>query len=544
MNRRRVVAGVAAVLVVEIAVLAAGRISPKEQAAPTPSPVAAADLPTIPPETEQFANDWPVPQGNLSATRSAARSSITSANVGQLEVAWTFDLPAEGAWGSITANPIVVGGTVYIQDMQSNIFALDRATGLLKWKAMFNVPSPGPNGVAVGYGMVFAALSDTGEVVALHSNSGTPAWRRTIGSPPGEGIDMAPIAYGGLVYVSTVPGSAAGSYYRAGDRGVLYGLDATNGQVVWWFDTTHGGSDAPRIAGGGGLWYPPSFDAAGNLYFGVGNPAPYPLTKDCPNGSCRPGDNEYANSMVSLDGKTGGVRWFYQDRKHDLLDHDFQHTPILATVDVDGTPTPIAVGAGKSGNVVAVQSETGEVLWKRPVGKHLNDDVTALPTDGFLEVFPGGYGGVESPIAYANGSVFATYLDLPQYQGATGIGPDSVDFATGTGGLVAIDAADGSVTWETKLNTLAVGGATVANDVVFTSGLDGFLRAFHADTGGELWSYEAQKGFNAPPAIAGDMVFVGAGFVKIAPAEVAAAADPSGQGGPVPSKLIAFRIGR
>jgi uncharacterized cupredoxin-like copper-binding protein len=87
----------------------------------------------------------------------------------------------------------------------------------------------------------------------------------------------------------------------------------------------------------------------------------------------------------------------------------------------------------------------------------------------------------------------------------------------------------------------------VANDVVFTSGLDGFFRAYDVNTGEELWNYEAQSGFNAPPAIAGDMVFVAAGFVKMPPAGSAPAATPEGattESGPAPvAKLIAFRIG-
>ena len=265
--RRLVLAVLTVILVVEISALLAGR-------GPTGLRTQAAELPTIPPETEQFANDWPVPHGNLGATRSAGNSAISAANVARLGVAWTFDIPATSAWGSITANPIVVGDTVYIQDMESNIFALDRATGSLKWKATFDVGSNGPNGVAVGYGKVYAALGDTGEVVALDSASGKVVWRRQVGSPLGEGIDMAPIAYNGLVYVSTVPCTSA-SCYRAGLRGVLYGLEAANGEVAWRFDTT-------KAADGGGLWYPPSVDAAGNIYFGVGNPTPYPLTPGCP----------------------------------------------------------------------------------------------------------------------------------------------------------------------------------------------------------------------------------------------------------------------
>jgi len=44
-------------------------------------------------------------------------------------------------------------------------------------------------------------------------------------------------------------------------------------------------------------------------------------------------------------------------------------------------------------------------MWKRPVGKHQNDDVKELPGDGAIEIFPGDYGGVESPIAYSSAAL-------------------------------------------------------------------------------------------------------------------------------------------
>ena len=57
------------------------------------------------------------------------------------------------------SNVVVIGNTVYIQDMRSNVFALDRDTGAQKWEAPFDIGSIGPNGVAVAYGMVYAGLS-------------------------------------------------------------------------------------------------------------------------------------------------------------------------------------------------------------------------------------------------------------------------------------------------------------------------------------------------------------------------------------------------
>ncbi|MCA9858662.1 MAG: PQQ-binding-like beta-propeller repeat protein [Thermomicrobiales bacterium] len=505
------------------------------------TPVAAA-LPAVPPEVEQLSGNWPTAQGNLAATRSAVDSSIDSSTVADLDVAWTVDIPVAGFFGAVTANPIVVGDTVFIQDMQSNIYAIDRQSGELKWLTEFGVGSIGPTGLAVAYGMVFAGLSDTGEVVALAASNGEELWRQKIGSPPGEGIDMAPAVYGGYVYISTVPGTGVGpTFYQDGDRGVLYVLDALTGEVAWWFDTTVDGFGVPAQAGGGGLWYPPSFDADGNIYFGVGNPAPWPLTPDCPNGSCRPGDNLFTSSMVSLDPESGGVRWYYQDRPHDLLDLDFQNTPVLGTVTIDGDEVLLAVGSGKTGNVVAANAETGDVIWKTPLGIHQNDENSDLP-DEPIEVYPGAYGGVETPMAYANGVFFATWIDLPQYQGATGQDPDrQADFATATGGIVAIDGVTGAVLWETGIPTMVLGGATVANDLVFTAGLDGIVRGFDIATGEEIWSWEAPLGINAPLAIAGDTLYVAPGFVKLPSVGSTPVAESDGE--PPSAQLVALRIG-
>ena len=77
--------------------------------------------------------------------------------------------------------------------------------------------------------------------------------------------------------------------------------------------------------------------------------------------------------------------------------------------------------------------------------------------------------------------------------------------------MVALNAADGAVRWSTTVETFFAGGATVANEVVFGAGLDGLVRGFETATGHEIWQYQAAAGINAPPAIAGDILFVPAG---------------------------------
>ncbi|HEY7034862.1 MAG TPA: PQQ-binding-like beta-propeller repeat protein [Thermomicrobiales bacterium] len=504
-------------------------------AAVTPTPLG----PAIPPEVTRYAGDWPVAQHDLAATRATAASPIDAANVGTLEVAWTFAIDAAGGYGGMTATPLVAGDTVYVQDMMSNVFALDRETGTVRWRHDEGIPSLGPNGLALGYGSIFGATGDTAEVFALDSATGAQLWRVRLSNNPFEGVDMAPAVYDSTVYVSTIGGNTRG-FNRGGTRGVLFALDAASGATLWSFDTTTGNLwGNPRLNSGGGLWYPPSFDDAGNLYFGVANAAPWAGTPDEPNGSSRPGANDYASSIVSLDPATGAVRWYHNADPHGLFDHDFQNTPILVTVPIAGLPTPLAIGSGKTGTVLAIKQNVGEIVWQTSVGLHHNDDLAELPPDGAIEVAPGAWGGVVSPIAYADGLLFVPVVDFPTRYASTGYDQASMfDFGKASGELVAIDAATGGIVWTTSLPTPAFAGATVVGDVVFAAGLDGVLRAFDTASGRALWTYQATAGINAPPSVAAGMVFVPAAGPRI----FSATTDTGAPSPEFANELIAFRL--
>jgi glucose dehydrogenase len=507
--------------------------------------------PAIPPELTQYAGDWPAPQGNLAGTRAAVDSAITAATVGTLQVAWRLPIEATGAYGGMTATPLVAGDTVYVQDMLSNVFALDRETGAPKWTKEYEIPSIGPNGLALGYGMVYGPLGDTAEVFALTADSGAEVWRVKLSANPGEGVDVAPTVYNSTVYVSTVPGTSQ-TFYGGGRKGIFYALDAGTGAVLWQFDTTTDNLwGNPRVNSGGGLWQPPSVDADGNLYFGTGNPGPFPGGKSAfgefPNATSRPGDNLYTCAMVSLDGKTGAVRWSVQARPHDLFDLDFQATPILTTATIDGKETTLAIGSGKAGYVIAANAETGGVVWQVAVGKHQNDDLQAVPAGQTVEILPGVLGGVETPMAYADGTVFVPVINLPVKTTEFELDFAGLDLTQGTGELVALNVADGSVKWQVDLPAINVGAATVANDVVITATLDGLVRAFDANTGAPLATAQLGAGINAPPAIAGDLLLVAAAGPRIGPEGGAALPEgvvtipvtlPAEPG----AELIAFRL--
>ncbi|HEU0164343.1 MAG TPA: PQQ-binding-like beta-propeller repeat protein, partial [Thermomicrobiales bacterium] len=392
----------------------------------------------------------------------------------------------------------------------------------------------GPNGVAVAYGMVYAATGDTSVVFALDAKTGKEVWSNDVSNNDFECIDMAPAVYDNIVYISTNPNNTTNGNYRGGARGIIWALDAATGHTLWSFDTSTGNLwGNPRTNSGAGLWYPPTFDEAGNMYVGTGNSAPYPGNKEYPNASSRSEPNDYAASMVSISLDTGAVNWSVNALPHDLYDHDFQNSPILAHVPLNGTDFLVAMGSGKTGTVIGADAKTGAMLWKTNVGKHMNDQLEELPP-GTTEIWPGS-SGVQTPGAFADGKYFAAYRDKPEYLTPTGAdATKSYAMTDETGGLAAIDAATGTIVWDVKIPTVMVVGAAVANDLVFTGGTDGILRAFDVKTGKAVWQFQAGSGMNAPLAIAGDTIF----FAATAPFVLH---TPAG-GTPVPSPAPKFAV--
>jgi outer membrane protein assembly factor BamB len=83
--------------------------------------------------------------------------------------------------------------------------------------------------------------------------------------------------------------------------------------------------------------------------------------------------------------------------------------------------------------------------------------------------------------------------------------------AGGKGGLTAVNTSTGAIEWKHTYPTLAVGAATIANDVVFTETYTGTIYAYNAKTGAVLWTAKAPNGINAFPAVTKTMFIVGAG---------------------------------
>lgn len=507
LNRRKAL-GSAAIAAAMLGLRITGEAQAQEtQVAATP----VALGPATPPEAE-VSTDWFTEGKNLAMDRNASDSAINASTVANLAPVWSYALDAAGGYGMITMNPLVSGGVVYIQDMQNNVHALDAESGELKWRTDFNTSTVGPNGLSIGYGIIGAGLGDTAEAVALDAATGAELWRTKLSGNMGEGIDMAPLIFDNTFYVSTVPGNT-NAFYRGGQKGIFYALDITSGHTMWQWDTTADNLwGNARVNSGGGMWHPPSVDEEGMLYLGIANAAPYPGNTEFPNATSRMGDNDYANSLVKIDPTTGSVAWYINIKPHDLFDLDNQLSPALGTATIDGAERGVVVSTGKHGVIVCADRATGEELWRTPVGMHQNDDLQEVPEGETVTVFPGTLGGVETPIAIADGVVYAAVLNLgTDYNSTSLVG---FDFLGGTGELVALDLATGEIKWSAETTVPLYGGATVASDVVFTAGLDGVVRGFSTADGSQIWTWQT-TGINATPAIVGDTMYIPAGGLHV-----------------------------
>ena len=463
-----------------------------------------------PSEVKDAADEWSAPNADLANTRDASGSSIDSGNVSKLGVAWTAPITAKGVFGGYATTPVVANGVVYTQDLDSNVFAYDLKTGKQLWTHAYNDTDEGPNGVAIGYGKVFGATSRF--AFALDLSTGDEVWRsKQLTRNAQEGIDIQPGVFDNTVYVSTVPGNAKG-FYKGNGIGVIYALDASSGDEQWHFDTVPRDlwdSSHTDINSGGGLWFTPAFDADGNMYADVANPAPWPGTNKYPWGASRPGADLYTNSALQLDHSSGKLHL----------------PPVLANVD----GKDVVVVGGKMGYVYELDRSDGTLLWKKSVGQHnghdtdnetvLEGDTSSLKTP--KTVLPGALGGVETQMAVDGSTVYAAVVNIPAiYQTQEKL---SLDFTKASCDFIALNLSDGSVKWEHKLQQPAYGAATLSNDLVFTTTFDGKVLALDKDTGKTVWTHQLPAGTNATVAIAGDTLITAASVPsKTAPAQIVA----------------------
>jgi alcohol dehydrogenase (cytochrome c) len=500
-------AGLGARLFIPVSVIATVTMLAAACSGSSPAPVSTAF-----PSATAPSGSWPYPNGDLANTRVAPDAAISAANVSTLREAWAFKLAGPAAAGvsgigSLTAPPVVQDGVVYLQDEDANVYALELATGKLRWEYEVNIPEksgPGPDGVAVADGAVYGDSSTS--VFALNAATGKTIWTDGGLLNSGQGaFEIQPQVADGRVYLASAYGSGPGG-------GVLMALSASTGRLLWKFNTVLGpaaqGVQALGL-GSGGAWETPLVGSDDSVTFGIGNPY-----QSIGSAIAHPSRQLYTDSEVNLDAATGKLRWYYQAVPDDFQDHDLQASPVSASIG----GAPVIITGGKVGYVYALNARSGALLWKTPVGEHNgHDDDSLLALSHQLTiklpytVLPGSLGGVLSNMAVAGGSVYVATIDLPitytslsSVTGNKAAGPE-------TGEVEALSLTTGKVEWDTKFPTMPLGAATVSNGLVFTTLYSGVLIALDRSTGAIVYRRQLPTSANSPIAVFGNTVLVPAG---------------------------------
>ncbi|WP_207401255.1 outer membrane protein assembly factor BamB family protein [Actinomadura roseirufa] len=437
--------------------------------------------------------DWPTWQKDLGGSRfNAGERQITPANVDGLKLKWAYGFPKET--GAPHSQPAVIGDTIYFGAPNGKYNALDAKTGAAKWSFDLSTVGTGwaqvRDGAAVSGGHVY--FGDTrGYLYSLDQKTGKLDWAERIDAFPGATVTSSPIVFGGRVYV----GVSSGENLMGKDhpcctfRGHIDALDVRTGKVDWRFYTVPEPKQdgtwpngVPRYGpSGAGVWSTPVVDpVTRTLYVGTGQ-----------NYS---GSGGHFDSVLALDTATGKERWTRkmtdvdtwrrecsspspEDQKFcpnlpdgTALDFDLGASPNLFTV---GRQHLVGIGQ-KLGVYHVLDARTGKIVWQRQLSK---------PMPG------GGLSGIQWGSSYDGHRLYvSTYMGNP-------------------GTLFALDPANGHVIWNTpapadgcttggaaqypKLCKLGHGPAvTTTPGLVWLGAQDGKFRAYSAEDGKVLWSFD------------------------------------------------------
>jgi alcohol dehydrogenase (cytochrome c) len=473
--------------------------------------------------------------GNYKQTRYYPNRQINTGNVTKLRPAWLFQTEVKE---TMETTPIVVNGIMYVTTAFDHVYALDARTGEELWHykhkmGPITVYCCGPNnrGVAVSGDMVYLGTLDS-KLVALDAKTGKVMWQKDIADPElGYSETMAPTAVDGKILI----GTNGGEY---GIRGFVKAFDAKTGDVLWTFNTIPENSvgkwakdDAtgrdmhrdiaaekaalkkngdPYKTLGGGVWQNPAVDLEHKrIYFMVGNPSP-----DL-DGSLRPGDNLYTNSLVSVDLDSGKYVCHFQYIAHDVWDLDAVSPAVLVDVkNKDGKTVPGVLHAGKTGHVY-VHNRDDCSLIRFSEAMVPQENMWVLPTKEGARMLPGANGGVEwSPMAVNEklGLTYAINLHQPMtYHVESSPYPSGKLWLGGAfkvipseeqwGNVTAVDYNTGKIRWQVKTPEPMIGGVlATAGGLLFTGEGNGLFKAYDAESGAVLWKFQAGAGVNAPPA--------------------------------------------
>ena len=337
--------------------------------------------------------------------------------------AWVFK-DEDAMAVDFSSSPAIVGNRLYIGSSHGSIFSLGGATYCIdteSQKVLWRHASPTPifSSPAVAGGRVYIGEgyhhdSDC-HLRCLDAKTGEPIW-----------------SFQTTSHVESTPFISQGKlYFTAGADGV-YCIDALEGQEIWHYEDVH--ADMSPVV------------HQGKAYFGTGY-----------------GDYR----IYAVDAHTGAEIWSKQ-----------MPYPVWGSPTADENLVFFGLGRGNfsdsapipAGKVVALDAETGDIVWEHEAGD-----------------------AVLTAIAVLNGYV---------------------TFGSRDGYVYSLQSTDGKLNWKTDLGDPVVSSPAVTTDTVYAATKNGYIYALSTTDGEIQWEFDTRIvtrniEFYSSPAVANGLLYIG-----------------------------------
>jgi len=356
--------------------------------------------------------------------------------------------------GPIQSTPCVVGDTVFIGAWDGYYYAIDSASGALRWKFDGGVGTDPTQDDSIprwglrdmrstaqySRGRLYFGTGD-GDLHCVDTVSGRGLWRTRLDPDPNTMLSSSPAVLGDRVFVGT-----------SGDRAQIACLDADTGAVRWRFYIV-----PDRTDGGGSVWTSAAVDEEQGIVYNVtGNPRSF----------TPPGPLLYSDSIIANDLRTGELLWHYQARATDPFDLDFSCHPMLFRAESPGKRGAWrdCLGAGSKTAFHCCDRYTGEPLWK------------AMLTPGSIQ---GGPWMSSTAAAYNKVFLVSNAIEVDPGTGRSAGGSQSV--------TAALHAYTGEIVWWRHNPSMNRAPVCVAGGVFYQSLFYRTVEAFRVQDGRKIW---------------------------------------------------------
>lgn len=326
--------------------------------------------------------EWRAYHGGPENLHYSSLKQIDRTNVPKLTVAWTYDTGDVFQGSELQCNPVIANGLLYATSPKARLFALDAATGILRWSfdphhgekdsSVFRIRGTtyweSGNDRRIFYAVrqyLYAINAMTGKPIKTFGQGGRVDLREGLGRDPATvsvSANTPGIIYNDLLII----GSLVSEDLPAAP-GDIRAFDVRTGKIRWTFHTIprqgeFGYDTWPKDAwtyiGGANNWAGMSLDVKRGLVFAPTGSAAFDFY-----GGNRVGDNLFANTLLALKAETGERIWHFQAVKHDVWDRDFPTAPSLVTVKRDGRLIDAVAQPTKSGHLYLFERDTGKPLF-------------------------------------------------------------------------------------------------------------------------------------------------------------------------------------